>query len=121
VIAVTGITYYRGKYMTTYFVSRHRGAIQWAYEHGLENAVLIMHMKKEDIDNIHEGDIVVGVLPVNLAAEVCAIGARYFNLETDIPLEARGKELTLEEMNRYGARINEYTVKKTETYSLPSA
>ena len=46
-----------------------------------------------------EGDTVIGTLPVNLAAEVCARSARYLHLSLEVPREVRGRDLTADEMN----------------------
>jgi putative CRISPR-associated protein (TIGR02620 family) len=55
--------------MTTYFVTRHPGAIEWAARQGLKVDRLLDHL---DVAIIQPGDTVIGILPVNLAAEVCA-------------------------------------------------
>jgi CRISPR-associated protein Csx16 len=52
----------------------------------------------------------MGTLPVNLAAEVCARGGRYLHLTLDLPPEARGRDLSAEEMERFGARLTEFFV-----------
>jgi CRISPR-associated protein Csx16 len=56
------------------------------------------------------GDTVIGSLPVHLAAAVCEAGARYFHLQIDVPREARGRDLTADDMVEYIARIEEYMV-----------
>ena len=58
------------------------------------------------------GDVVIGTLPINLAAEVCVRGARYLHMSLDLPFEKRGLELSADEMQRFGARIEEYQVEK---------
>lgn len=93
--------------MATYFVSRHPGAHDWAAEEGFEVEAVILHL---DPALIAPGDSVIGSLPVNLAAEVCARGARYLNLSLDLPSELRGRELSPEEMRACGARIEEYRI-----------
>lgn len=93
--------------MTTWFVTRHPGAIEWAARQGLKVDRLLDHLDPADI---RPGDSVIGILPVNLAAEVCARGGRFFNLSLDLPPEARGRELTAEELETYGARLEEYLV-----------
>lgn len=92
-----------------YFVSRHPGARDWMMSQGLLVDEVVEHI---GIDQLHSGDVVIGSLPVNLAAHVCACGARYVHLTLDLPLEARGRDLTMEEMRRYGARVEEYQVRK---------
>lgn len=98
--------------MTTTLITRHPGAIEWAARQGLTVDKQIAHLDPADI---RPGDVVVGTLPVNLAAEVCARGGRFFNLSLDVPSEARGRELSADDLERFGARLEEYTVKKHET------
>lgn len=93
--------------MAIYFVSRHPGAHDWAAEEGFEVDAVIDHL---DPSIIAPGDILIGSLPVNLAAEVCARGGRYLNLSLDLPARLRGVELTAEQMRDCGARIEEYQV-----------
>lgn len=91
----------------TCFVTRHPGALEWAARRGLRVDQQIAHL---DPEQIHAGDVVIGILPVNLAARVCERGARYFNLSLDLPQDARGRELSADELEAYGARIEEYRV-----------
>ncbi len=93
--------------MTTWFVTRHPGALDWAKKSGLQIDIVVAHL---DPKEIQEGDAVIGILPVHLAAQVCERKARYFCLTVDIPIEARGKELTAEDMRRYNARLECYLV-----------
>ena len=93
--------------MTTFFVTRHHGAIEWAQRHGLAVDRQLAHL---DPEQIAPGDTVIGVLPVNLAARVCARGGHYLNLSLDLPAEARGQELTADELERYGARLESYFI-----------
>lgn len=93
--------------MTTWFVTRHPGAIEWASRHGIDVDRQVAHL---DPDDIAHGDAVIGVLPVHLAAKVCARGGRYFNLSIDMPENARGRELTADELEHYGARLESYFV-----------
>ncbi len=93
--------------MSTYFISRHPGARDWAAEEGLAVDEVIVHL---DPTLIVPGDILIGSLPVNLAAEVCARGGRYVNLSLDLPAALRGVELSAEQMRDCGARIEEYRV-----------
>ncbi len=94
--------------MTTRFVTRHNGAVEWARLQGIE-AERISHL---DPDRIRPGDTVIGTLPVHIAAEVCAQGGCYLHLSMIIPEDARGRELTADEMNRFGATLEEYHVRR---------
>ncbi len=94
--------------MTTYFVTRHPGAIEWARRQGIE-AELVRDFKS---DVIAPGDVVLGTLPVQLIAEVNARGGRYLHLEMSLPPEARGKDLSADDMDRFGARLVEYRAER---------
>lgn len=95
--------------MTVYFVSRHAGAKEWAALQGLTCDVCVPHL---DPVLVKEGDVVIGTLPINLAAIVCEQGGRYFHLSLELPLEARGKELSPSDLQKYGAKLEEFVVKK---------
>lgn len=95
--------------MTKYFISRHKGAQEWAEQQGLKFDIYLSHL---DSVSIHKGDIVAGTLPVNLAAKVCEQGGHYWNLSLNLPASARGRELTADELIRYGAVFEEFVVLK---------
>lgn len=98
--------------MTTFFVSRHPGAMEWAASQGLAVDQLITHL---DPSYVRSGDTVIGTLPVNLVAEVCARGARYLHLTLNLPTELRGKELSSDDMRQFGARTDEFRVVRAES------
>lgn len=94
--------------MTRWFVSRHPGAHDWLAAQGLPVDRLVPHLHADDVA---DGDTVIGTLPMHMVAALCERGVRYVHLALDLPLEARGRELTAEEMDRYGARLIRYEVR----------
>ena len=94
--------------MTTYFVTRHAGALDWAARRNIA-AVAVAHL---DMSAVAAGDVVLGTLPVNLIADVNGRGARYFHLAMELPLAARGVDLTADDMDRYGAQLIEYRAER---------
>lgn len=95
--------------MTTFFVSRHPGAIEWARRRGLTVDRFVRHLTPEEIV---PSDVVIGTLPVHMAGEVCARGAAYLHLALDLPAEARGRELGADELERFGARLEPMRVEQ---------
>ena len=93
--------------MTIWFVSRHPGAVTWAKNQHIAVDYWVTHLS---VDDVTTGDTVMGVLPVNLAAAICACGVRYLNLTLDLPYTLRGKELSEAELIGAGARLEEFTV-----------
>ncbi len=93
--------------MTTYFVSRHPGAREWAAGEGVAVDVVIAHL---DPTVIQPGDVVIGTLPVHLAAQVCRRGGRYLHLSLDLPADWRGWELSAADLRQCRARLEEYQV-----------
>ena len=94
--------------MTTYFVSRHPGAIEWAAGKDLRIDHFVPHL---DPAQVRAGDTVIGSLPVNLAARVCAAGAAYWQLSLELPRELRGRELSLSDLLRLGAHLARFDVR----------
>jgi len=92
--------------MATYFISRHPGARQWAAARDIRGT-WVEHL---DPCKILAGDQVIGTLPVNLAADVCRRGARYWHLAMHVPRDARGQELSADQMASYGATLVSYLV-----------
>jgi CRISPR-associated protein Csx16 len=93
--------------MTVYWVSRHPGAIDWAREAGVEFDAALGHF---DASIVRPGDTVLGTLPVHLAAEVCARGARYLHLSLGLARTQRGRELSAQQLRECGARLAEYRI-----------
>ena len=93
--------------MTVWFVSRHPGAIAWAAEEGLIVDRQVEHLHPSEVMS---GDVVIGSLPVQLAADVCRRGARYLHLSISIPRELRGQELSVEDMRACGAALEEFQI-----------
>lgn len=92
-----------------WFVSRHPGALDWAQQSGI---VYDCHVAHLDIAKVGAGDMVIGSLPVNLAAEVCARGAEYWNLSLRVAERDRGRELSAQELQGYDAILERYYIRK---------
>ena len=93
--------------MTIYFVTRHPGALAWAIRRDLP---AVVHQSHLDPAVIQTGDVVIGTLPVHLAAEVCQRGGRFLNLTFGLPEAMRGQELSADELSAFGARLEEFRV-----------
>lgn len=95
--------------MSTIFVTRHPGARAWAEQEGVSVDTMVEHL---ELSAILPGDVILGTLPVHVAAAVCERGARYFHLSMDIPATRRGTELSTEDMRTFDARLEEYVITK---------
>lgn len=95
--------------MTIWLVTRHPGAVEWAARQGIQWDKHAAHL---DPREIAAGDTVIGSLPINLAAEVCNRGARYFNLSLNLPSHLRGRELSVDELENCQAKLEEYYIRK---------
>ena len=95
--------------MTTFFISRHPGARDWAEARGVVVDRWVDHL---DLNSVAPGDRVLGTLPVHLAAAVCERGARYVHLSLELPADQRGRELTGADMERLGARLEAFEVRR---------
>ena len=85
-------------------VTRHKGLVEWLRQKGFigEDVRVIEHATVDDV----RGEVVVGVLPLHLAAEAEEVWA----VELNIPPEMRGKELTAADIDRFAGAIRRYKV-----------
>ena len=102
--------------MTVRFVTRHHGARDWAESQAIPVDLWMDHL---DTAAVESGDVVIGTLPIHLAAEVHARGARYLHLSLDLPPALRGRELSAEQMIQARARLEEYLVVRVEPEPSP--
>lgn len=93
--------------MSTWLITRHPGALAWMQASGVAYDHQRQHL---DVSEVQPGDIVIGTLPVPLAARVCALGATYRHLSLDLPPHLRGRELDVDELRACNARIEEFRV-----------
>jgi CRISPR-associated protein Csx16 len=94
--------------MSSWFVTRHSGAKAWANAQKLLVDHVVTHL---DLTHLKPGDLVIGILPIQMIAAICALPARYLHLVIDVPAELRGVELSAEQMRTLGARLEAYEVK----------
>ena len=99
-----------GKSVAVYFVSRHRGATEWAKRQGLA-AQMVPHLNAAQV---RPGDIVIGTLPIQLVATIVEIGARYLHLKIELPAEMRGIDLSADQMQAMGAQLVEYEARRVQ-------
>ena len=96
--------------MTTYFISRHPGALEWAKQHHIHYDVHYPHLSR--LDFLMEGDVVIGSLPINLVYILNLQGVRYQHLSLVIPQELRGVELSAQQLQQCQAKLEEFQVTK---------
>ena len=93
--------------MAIWFISRHEGAIEWMQQQSISVDHWATHL---DLEAIQPGDIVIGILPIAIAAEVIALGARYFALILPQRASERGQEHSCASMIERGAYLQEFLV-----------
>lgn len=92
-----------------YFVSRHEGAIAWVKQQPeWQVDCFVRHL---DSAVVQAGDVVLGTLPLHLAAEVCARGAAFYFLALAQTEAGRGSEYSVEDMLRLGCRLQRFDVR----------
>lgn len=83
----------------------------WAQRQALSIDRYVAHLATEQIK---PGDTIIGSLPVNLAAAICARGARYLHLSMELPEHLRGQELSADQLESLGARLTAYRIEQVQ-------
>lgn len=85
-------------------VTRHAAMKSFLIEKGVadKSTPVLPHASAEDV----KGKDVAGVLPIHLAA----LTATFTTVELALPLEMRGKELSLADMHRYCRGLRTYII-----------
>ncbi len=94
--------------MTTYFITRHTGALQWALANQVHFDCHLQHL--DDFSALRHGDVVIGTLPINMVYQINQLGVRYIHLSLEIPPSLRGVELTSEQLIACKATLEEFKV-----------
>jgi len=95
--------------MTTHIITRHKGAIEWLEKKGYKGEISDTAV----VEKYKKGDAVIGVLPIHIICELEKKGVETILIQMPtIPPEARGKEITPEDMDKYGAKL--LRIKKCE-------
>ncbi|MCF0254391.1 MAG: CRISPR-associated protein Csx16 [Duodenibacillus sp.] len=100
--------------MTTWFVSRHPGAIAWARQNAVAADRWVEHF---DPAWAQAGDTVIGTLPFDVAAAITEAGARFVALTLKLAREDRGKEINAQGMSQLDCRLVEYKVMRVCDYA----
>lgn len=85
-------------------VTRHQALVEYFKEANIKFDKVISHATEEEV----RGNDVYGVLPLRLAS----LANTVTTIDIDIPAEMRGKELSLEDIKKYGVNISTYKVEK---------
>ena len=95
--------------MKVLIVTRHAATVEWLKSTMLDdNQIMVVAHYTPGMAQGY--DYIVGILPIQLVEELCAEGIRYYQVTMDVPEEFRGKELTVEQMDQFGARLVQYNV-----------
>lgn len=92
--------------MTTWYIGRHEASREWLLQQGIELDGQITHIDGSVWPAA--GDVAIGNLPVQLIAELGARQVHYVHIELDLPLSARGTELTAQDLQRYGVKLTPF-------------
>lgn len=91
--------------MIDIIVTRHPALKQYLINKGIasEATLVLDHATEEDV----RGKNVAGILPLHLAA----VAESIVTVELALPLEMRGKELSLEDMEKFCKGLRKFSVK----------
>ncbi len=87
-------------------VTRHVGTVEWLNKQGVYGK-LTSHARPDDV----RGNIIIGNPPLHLAYLARRVGIVDL---PNLPTRLRGRELSANQMERYGAKITWYTVTRDD-------
>lgn len=87
----------------TIIVTRHSGLVDWLAQHGITGKV-IAQATPDDV----RGKYVIGVLPLSLAS----LADKITTVDYNCPFDLRGVDLTPQQLDDFGAKMNTYIVSK---------
>lgn len=95
-----------------FIVTRHSGSVPVISDMlSLDSEPVVKsHWTAEDTDSLQPGDVVVGIMPIHIVAQICAKGGRFFNFTLNLPPELRGKELSREQIEDLNPQLQEFFV-----------
>lgn len=97
--------------MKVLIVTRHQATVEWIKSTLLptDEVSVVAHYAPGAEDSF---DYVVSILPMNLVADMYVRNPqiRYYQVSMEVPEEFRGKELSIEQMEAFGARLVQYYV-----------
>lgn len=93
--------------MTTFFISRHPGAVDWIKQQGIAIDRWESHL---DLADVKAGDKVIGTLPIPMVAALNKKGATYLHLNVAVPASLRGQELSEDTLYALGASLQSFCV-----------
>lgn len=98
------------KFQNALVVTRHQGMVDYARKIGLigDDAIVVAHATKDVV----AGKDVIGVLPHSLSV-LCR---SFTEIPLDLPAELRGKELSVEDMEKYAGAPVTYRVSSFEDW-----
>lgn len=98
--------------MSIWFVSRHEGAIEWMKAQSQWHVDhFVAHL---DVTLVKKNDVVIGVLPIALAAEVCVRNAEFYALVVPQTYNQRGNEHTFEDMKQAKCYLMRYDIRQID-------
>ena len=111
--------------MATYLVTRHEGTRIWATaaaKYGRLPFAIDHVIEHLDPSALTKGDVVVGTLPLAMAAALEARGIAFWALDLDLPPDARGQEISGTALYHLykglGARFTRYQVRCKESATV---
>lgn len=94
--------------MTTYFITRHDGALDWAKENNVQFDIHLTHLS--DNVTLKAGDVVIGTLPINIVYKINQMGVRYVHLSLELPADLRGVALSYKQLLACQASLEAFNV-----------
>lgn len=97
-----------------YFICRHQGTIEWIKKQkNIKIDVFLEHLDLRETE-IRAEDTVIGILPIDIAAQVCAKGAKFYALKIHQELSERGQIFSADKVEKMNVSLRRFQVTDLE-------
>ncbi|MBR1374612.1 MAG: CRISPR-associated protein Csx16 [Cardiobacteriaceae bacterium] len=93
-----------------YFICRHQGTIDWVKSRkNIKIDVFLDHLDFRETEICAE-DTVIGILPIDIAAQICEKGAKFYALKIHQELSERGQNFSADNLEKMNVSLRRFQI-----------
>ena len=107
-----------------WIINRHPATVEWFKHTYRVQATTLDYLDEQSLTLIKNGDTLLGNLPLQEIAKLCAKGVNYYEIRIPVaqPTRLRGQELNLEQLKQHPPVLTQYVVQSiSNRFSPPTS